>query len=313
MLSSPGIFCPEQVEINELIAAFDIDILRSVLPEHWDEHFNRIQYLEQHAQRMLEDETYLPSHRAKVACLLAVAAWGYSAKFRMLGTEQADTYLMQAQALANKDDALTQGFLSYVDSTVRRSENQFEDAFNAAKAAELYFNRMPGFSAAAKAHVLNQQGVALVNQQKADEAIIVLRIALTLEENTPHEHWVAKLICVGEGGHPTLRANKQLARAYLAKGDHDAALSAIQVVLQGLDKERRPIDYAYNLTVKGTILKAQSEFSEALKVLLLADELYRTHCPDPHPNHMKTREVMREVEKALSESVKSMTAQLSNI
>ena len=278
---------------------FNLDILDVIKDNNWDAHYQKIQDLKTFARSVIANG--LNDIEAQdLGYLLGHAAWAVGAKLRAKDDNEAFDLIALGRLCirdAENQHPLT-GYLQYIESTVHRGVGHFRPASIAAKAAVAAFKTAPGeVTLDGRQHALNQDALALMRAKRlnAAEGVLFTQMKKLLSE-APVEaeaketgHFDAsQLISLAEGP-AEIRTHKNTARFYLEQNKLEDALTHASLAVDFFDPFERPIDRAYDLTIRAECYSKMSQPGAAFNDLKAASGIYQKAYPKaPHINAFRT-------------------------
>ncbi len=275
---------------------FNLDILHVIKDGEWDAHLAKIKELKTFLDS--PESTQLDkAENTDALYLLGHGAWAVGAKLRKndngLALKLIDFAIQEAESFTKKDYALC-GYLHYVKSTVLRGQNQFDEAVGEAIDA---YNAFADANEATELfqHALNQEGLAnmrLGALEDAEESLFAemdkLQPVALPEKKALGLFDAYQLITLAEGP-ADIRTHKNRAQLLLKQGKPEQALEHAQKAVAYFDPFKRPVDRAYDLTVRAECYTKLGKHEEAFRDLQSAFLTYQKCYPkQPHVNAFRT-------------------------
>ena len=285
MDQSNTLFAQKKFNIKNFTEEFNTNIIDATSEVCWPGHFVKIKELTLYAQNLLRLSSNIdPKDRKLLSCLLAHAAWAVYFKQRAEGLIYANTLVKLSIMLAS-DNLMLLGYAQYVQSTIYRGNNEFDNALCSAVESITAFESIKNYEPTTLAHAYNQACLAALRLKKYFLAITYGKKAQKLLGSTSSNiSFVGKLLVDAEGD-VSARTYMNLTQCHISNAAFALALDALEQ-MENCAPPQTSKDNAYRSIIKGECYFGLKQITQALAYFNIAHQIYSSE-NDKKTNYLR--------------------------
>lgn len=251
---------------------FNINIIDSASEANWPGHSAKINKLRAYTQYLLAAQVNITAEDSEaLSYLLAHSAWAVHFKKHAERFQDANELVALATQLT-PESSMLKGYTLYVQSTIYRGNNKFQEALDFAEQSIEAFTQSDSLDNTVLAHTYNQASLAALRLKENTSAIQYGENAQECLGSTQITSFASKLLLAAEGD-VSARTFMNLTQCYINNGNFQLALKALDK-MDNCTQAPTSKDNAYRAIIRGECSLGLKEHNRALEHFNTAYQIY---------------------------------------